>query len=237
MQLNPKPKRLSPLHSQHQTLEARFDLRGGWLVPEEYVTSAEENAALQGSVGLVDISARGKLMLKGTEAGTIVFAFLGEAPTKPGDVIYIKSNHIVVAELTPDEFLILTPPGTEEEIANTLKAESASQDSFVSIIDQTSGLVGLSISGPRSTSVMKKLCAISFNSKDFPDLCVAQSSFANVRTTIIRYDRDVTPTFELFADRSYGDYLWDTIQDAGMEFGIQPVGWEAMGRSSRYNKD
>jgi sarcosine oxidase, subunit alpha len=229
MQLNPQPKRLSPLHNRHQTQEARFDLRGGWLVPQSYVTSAEENAALQESVGLLDISAQGKLMLKGNDAGAIVFACFGEAPTKPGDVIVIKSSHIVVAELTPDEYLMLTPPGTEKEIANTLKAESASQDSFVSIIDQTSGLVGLSISGQRSTSVMKKLCAISFNTKDFPNLCVAQSSFANVRTTIVHHDQGVTPTFALFADRSYGVYLWDTIQDAGREFGMQPVGWEAIG--------
>ena len=76
---------------------------------------------------------------------------------------------------------------------------------------------------------MKKLCAISFNSKDFPDLRVAQSSFANVRTTIIRHDQGVTPTFSLFADRSYGVYLWDTILDAGKEFGMQPVGWQAIG--------
>lgn len=229
MQLNPQPKRLSPLHSQHQTLGARFDLRGGWLVPEGYDTPAVENAVQQEGLGLADISAQGKLILKGTDAGAIVFACLGEAPTKPGDVIEIKSNHVVVAELTHGEFLMLTPPGAEKEIANTLKAESASQGSFVSIVDQTSGLVGLSISGPRSTSVMKKLCAILFNAKDFPDLCVAQSSFANVRTTIIRHDQGVTPTFALFADRSYGVYLWDTIQDAGREFGMQPVGWDAIG--------
>jgi len=225
--VDPKPNRLSPIHSRHQTLDARFDLRGGWLIPEVYTTSAEEATVLRESVGLIDISAWGKLILKGAKAGEIVSTFLGDTPAKPGDVIEIKSNHILAAELTPDEFLILTPPGAEKEMAASLKAEIATQDTFVSIIDQTSGLVGLSISGPKSTVVMRKLCAIPFNSKDFPDLCVTQSSFAKVRGTIIHYDQGISPAFELFADCSYGDYLWDTILDAGREFGIHPVGWEA----------
>jgi heterotetrameric sarcosine oxidase gamma subunit len=134
---------------------------------------------------------------------------------------------MVVAKLTSDEFLILVFPGEEMELAVSLEAEIVSQDNFVSLIDQTSGLVGLLISGPKSAGVMSKLCALDFNPTDFPNLHVAQSSFAKVRATIIRRDLGNLPTFELFADRSYAGYLWDTILDAGQEFDIQPAGWEA----------
>ncbi len=183
---------------------------------------------MQESVGLADISAMGKLTLKGIHAGAVISASLGESPTKAGVVIAIEANNILVANLTSDEFLILTPPGVEREITASLDTEIASQDSFVSVIDQTSGLVGFSISGLESTEVMRKLCAITFGSKDFPNLHVAQSSFAKVRATIIRHDQGASSAFQLFADRSYGEYLWDAILDAGREFGIQPVGWDAM---------
>jgi heterotetrameric sarcosine oxidase gamma subunit len=225
MPFDPKPNRLSPLHNLHQSLNASLDLREGWLIPELYTTSGDEIAVLQESVGLIDISARGKLILKGAHADAIITACLGEAPTKPGNVIEIESNHTVVPKLAPDEFMILTPPGAEKEIASALEAEIASQDVFVSMIDQTSGMVGLSIAGPKSPAVMKKLCALPFDSKDFPDLRVAQSSFASVRGMIIHHNRGGSSAFELFADRSYGEYLWEAILDAGREHGIQPVGW------------
>lgn len=232
MQLDSKPKRLSPVHNRHQTLDAHFDIREGWLVPAVYTSSTEEATVLQQTVGLIDISAWGKLNLKGAHTSAVIAACLGDAPTKPGNVIEVKSNHILAAGLTPDEFLILTPTGAEKELAASFEAEITSQGVFVSVIDLTSGLVGLSISGPESTAVMGKLCAIPFNSKNFPDLGVTQNSFAQVRTTIIYHDQGDTPAFDLFADCSYGEYLWDTILDTGREFGIQPVGWEAIGASN-----
>ena len=75
---------------------------------------------------------------------------------------------------------------------------------------------------------MSKLCSLDFNPIDFSNLHVVQSSFAKVRTTIICHNQNGSPAFELFADRSYASYLWDAILDAGVEFGIQPVGWKAM---------
>ena len=201
--------------------------RNGWLVPEVYTNTEDETKVLQERIGLADTSSLGKISLKGVRAGEIISVYLGESPGKVGVVIEIGPKQILVAQLSADEFLILTPPGIEKETTTAL--EISSQNTFVSLIDQTSGWVGVSISGPESTEVMRKLCALSFNVKDFPDMYVGQSSFAKVRSTIIRHDRGAAPTFELFADRSYGEYLWGAILDAGREFGIQPIGWKAMG--------
>lgn len=225
MILDSQPKRLSPVHARHQGLDAQFALQAGWQILEVYTTPAEERAAMQGSVGLADISAQGKLILKGTKVDGIINANLGKTPTRPGDVIEVQSKHILVAKLTSDEYFILTPPDAEQEIETSLETEIASQNTFVSVIDQTSGLVGLLIAGQKSVDVMKKLCALDFNPTDFSNLHVAQSSFAKVRATIIRHDQDEMVAFELYADRSYGIYLWDTLLDAGMEFDIQPIGW------------
>lgn len=230
MQLDYKPKRLSPLHNQHQSLNAHFNLQGAWLIPEVYTTAEDEAKVLQESVGLTDISVWGKLNLKGAQASRVVSAHFGNTPTEPGDVIEIESNHTLVAELTFDEFFVLTPPDAETKMTASLESEIASQEIFASIVDQTAGLAGLSIVGQKSTELMRKLCAIPFNTVKFPNLHVAQSSFAKVWATIIRHDQGNSPAFQLFADRSYGEYLWDAILDAGREFGIQPVGWEALER-------
>ena len=231
MQLDSEPKRLSPLHNRHQTLKASIYHLGGWLIPEVYTSSADETAALRDRVGLGDISAMGKLVLKGTKANGIIIAHFGTIPIKPGDVIEDKSQQVLVAKMTSDEFLILTQPGEEKELADLLETEIASHNIFVNIIDQTSGLVGLLISGPKSIQLMRKLCALDFNSTEFPNLHVAQSSFAKVRAAIICHDRGDLTAYELYAGRSYADYLWTAILDAGKEFDIKPVGWKAVGQS------
>lgn len=229
MQLDSELIRLSPLHNRHQSTKASLNLWNGWLVPEVYTSAAEESVALRDCVGLGDISNRRKLTLKGAKADGIITAILGTTPTRHGDVIEVNSSQTLVAKLTHDEFLMLTQPGEEKELTTSLETEIASHHAFVSVIDQTSGLAGLLISGPKSTRVISKLCALDFSPTEFPNLHVAQSSFAKVRATIIRHDRGESETFELYADRSYAVYLWDTILDAGKEFDIQPVGWKAVG--------
>jgi len=156
MQLKSEPNRLSPLHIQHQSMNARFNVQAGWMIPEVYTTLAEEAAALQENVGLADISARGKLILKGLDTGGIITSRVWESPTQSGDVIEIESNHLLIAKSTNDELIILTAPGVEQEIETSLEAEISSQNMFASVINQTSGLAGFLISGPKSIGVMSK---------------------------------------------------------------------------------
>lgn len=225
---NSKPNRLSPLHGWHQQTGARFANQAGWLVPDGYTTREDESAALRERVGLIDISARGKLRIRGRNANMVVAAAFGSAPVKPGNVVAHKSRDLSAALLASDELLVLTSPGAEDQIAASLAVEIEAQGSFVSVFNQTSGLAGLLICGPQSTAVMEKLCALPFNLKDFPNLFVAQSSFAKVRTAIIRRDRMDLPAYELYVDRSFSTYLWNVILDAGREFGVQPAGWGSL---------
>lgn len=228
MQPDTKPQRLSPIHTYHEGMDARFNFQAGWLIPEVYTTPEEESAALDERVGLADISAHGKITVMGDLSPTVIAARWSDIPTDPGDVSAVRSSNIQIAKLTPDEFLILTTPGDEKGITDSLEKEVAGQDGFVTVLDRTSGVVGFLLQGPKCLQLLSKLCPLPFAPEAFPDLHAAQSSFAKTRTTIIRYDRGDSLAFELYADRSYGGYLWEAILDAGAEFDIQPVGWGAL---------
>ena len=228
MQFQMSLKRQSPLHDKHQSLNAQLTSKDGWLVPEAYTDLESELSTLRESVGIADISAMGKLTVRGQGAPKLVDSSLGTVPARTGEVIFIQASRIIATYLYLDEFFILTPPGEEKKIAGSLGAGFASQDALISVVDNTSGLVGLSLSGQDSRSVLRKLSAFSLDEEDFPNLCTAQTSLAKVRTTILRRDMQNTPCYQLFADRSYAEYLWDSLLDAGMEFGIQPVGWQTL---------
>ena len=50
---------------------------------------------------------------------------------------------------------------------------------------------------------------------------------AKVTCDIVRNDLEGIPSYLISCDRSYGQYLFEVILDAGQEFGISPVGGHA----------
>lgn len=226
------PSCRSPLHATHQTLQAQFEEYAGWQLPGVYKSVAEEVATVQQYVGVCDISAGGVLRIRGTQAHKVLAAMFDTAPASVGDVIVVRLEHgqSKIASLTRDEFLILTGPSTysKRQAIEQMLMRQVESEQFVSVVDQTSGMAGLLIAGPASRSLMSKLCALSFHSDAFPNLHVAQSSFAKVHATLLRNDFGEVPVFELYVDRSYAVYVWETLMDAGQEFDIVPVGWTAI---------
>ncbi len=234
------PYKSTPLESKHTQSGADFIHRAGWHLPERYTSLEDELAAVQQSVGMADLSANGKLILKGASLPEFLDQTFDFQPYIPGNTTWLKFNHqqILLAPLTADEALLLTSPGGETSVIEFLTKNLS--EFFVSLVDQTGALAGLLLVGPESLSVMNKLCALSFHPNDFPPLHVAQTSFAKVRTTILRRDLASLPAFELYFDRSYAEYLWETLLDAAHQFPLQPLGQLTLDRLlneyTEYNK-
>jgi len=53
-----------------------------------------------------------------------------------------------------------------------------------------------------------------------PNGAVASASVAKVTCDIARCDGDSAPSYMIFCDRSFGQYLFDALIDAGEEFGL-----------------
>ena len=234
--LDRRPTRHSPLHTIHRELGAQFENHAGWQVPKVYESSQVEVTAVQERVGVVDVSAVGKLTAQGDAAQELLTFVFDAVPEAPGHVSpTLRKDSCYIARLTMDEFLIVTPRDVEREMLQRFDSERERHGLFVTVVDQTSGLAGLLLVGPDSRKLLSKLCALpfgpslepkSFTLTDFPNHRVAQSSLAKVRILIVRNDRGDTPAFELFFERPYAEYVWESVMDAGAEFGIVPCGWE-----------
>jgi heterotetrameric sarcosine oxidase gamma subunit len=219
--------RLSPLHAIHRGLGAQFEYQAGWQIPKAYTSLPVEAAVLRERVGVVDVSAVSKLLVKGDEAQGLLTTMFDTVPAEPGLVseMNAQDGRGYIARLTADEFLVITSPGTEGDTAQRLRTNQESH--FVTVVDQTSGLAGLLVAGPNSRELLSKLCGLSFAPADFPDRRMAQTSLAKVHALIVHADRGDLPAFELYFERPYGVYVWEAVLDAGAEFGIAPCGWEA----------
>jgi hypothetical protein len=59
---------------------------------------------------------------------------------------------------------------------------------------------------------------LDFAATTFPNLHVAQSSAAKIKTLIAREDEGTTPGYYLHVDAPSGQYFCDAVLDAGREF-------------------
>ncbi len=227
-----RPPRWSPLHATHQVLGAQFVSQAGWQVPKTYTSPEDEVRTIRERVGLADASSLGKLVVKGNAAPGLLAEVFDVTPAAPGHgsqaVLQEKFGPSLgssyIARLAPDEFLIITSPGDEDNAARHIERQRAARNLFVTVVNQTSGLAGLTVAGPYSRELLGKLCAQPLSPRDFPNHRVAQNSLAMVHTIIVRNDLGNLAAFELYVERPYAEYVWASLMDAGHEFGIIPFG-------------
>ncbi|HEY4037403.1 MAG TPA: sarcosine oxidase subunit gamma family protein [Burkholderiaceae bacterium] len=120
--------------------------------------------------------------------------------------------------LGPDDWLIVTPEGSEGRVANEL--QQASGEGFATVLELGSGQTVIELCGPRAREVIAKGCPLDLHSRVFGPGCCAQSRLARTLVTLLQVDQ--TPTFELIVRRSFADYLWQWLLDAS-QHPVQPA--------------
>jgi sarcosine oxidase subunit gamma len=132
----------------------------------------------------------------------------------------VSENGTVTALwLGPDEWLLVTSPGSERELIFALRG--ALQGFFIAVTDLTDGQTILRISGDRATDVLYKGCSLDFHASSFGPGCCAQSHVDKIGV-LIRYV-DATPSFDLIVRRRFSEYLALWLKDAATEYGFTVI--------------
>jgi len=224
-------QKISPLFHIQDLTGAEWSEINGWRVPLHYGSTEEEKKALQSSAVALDLSPRGKVVLRGEELDPVLKQIVGQSPGQTGQVIQTHPTHrdesfdITLARLTHDEVFLLTPPGEEFALIRTLRDQHDSQPG-ISWTDQTAGYAGFLLAGPRARDIMRKHTSLPLDDSSFPHHHAVQTRFAKTRAVIVRLDRAGLPGFEIYLDRSLGAYVWETILDAGRTWDLRPAGWQ-----------
>jgi heterotetrameric sarcosine oxidase gamma subunit len=144
----------------------------------------------------------------------------------------------LVAGIGYEEWLIVGPSGV---ILPALATEgSDGPPELVTIVDLTHARALVRMVGADSGKVMAKLCAIDFRDKATPDSTALRTSMAGLVAEIIRSDLTNRPggatgsdaasrRYLVLCERSAAQYLFNTLLDAGQEFGIDIEGFGISG--------
>jgi heterotetrameric sarcosine oxidase gamma subunit len=146
----------------------------------------------------------------------------------------------LIAGIGYEEWLLLTPPG---EPPYSLAAETGNGAMPLTKVDITHARAMIRITGTDSAKVLSKLCGIDFRDAATPDDTALRSSVARIVTEIMRHDAvqstaasEQSPaaasrSYLLLCDRSAGQYLFDSLLDAGREYGIEVDGLADIGNN------
>ncbi|MBI2951377.1 hypothetical protein HYY27_04740 [bacterium] len=226
------PTKLSALHHLHLARRARMTDEAGWQLPAAYTSVEQEVEAAHKGVGLCDTSPLGKLDIRGTDA----FAFLKDAytygvPEAVGAMDRVlggggmaAAGEGLCARLAGDHFCLITGATALDAVQKSLAGKLKGRESEVHLIDMTSAFASITVAGPRRRDLLYKLTG--FNLSNFPDMACAQTGVAGVYARLL-HSRSA---YHLHVPREFGEYIYETLMEAGEEFGVTPFGSEAWSR-------
>jgi sarcosine oxidase subunit alpha len=217
------------MHGRQVALGARFVELAGWQVPDTFRTPEEELAAAHAGLGLVDLSALTKLRLLG--AGVVDHLATRRpdaAVPRPGAVQHLGSgSEALLLGLVADEYLQLSDPTAPDGSVGALQHGPGADGAAIHTADVTSTLLAIGLAGPRCRDLLRRVTSLDLRPWRFPDLTCAQGQVAEITGLLARVDRGGLPSYLLLASRGYGEYLWDTLWQAGGALGVAPLGWRA----------
>jgi heterotetrameric sarcosine oxidase gamma subunit len=167
---------------------------------------------------LIDLTGIPIILIQG-QAGDPLQALFSVIPAKPGDVVEVAGG--LLARLTPDEFYLFGKTTTASLLpAAELDHRLAEAGRLIHATDYTHGQAALKLAGPAASQALSKICGLDFHDRAFPSRQVKQTSAAKIKTLIVRDDEGEIPSYHLHVARPLGPYFWETVWDAGQEFGI-----------------
>ena len=192
------------------------------------ITSPEYFAVRDGGAGLIDLSARGRFLVSGSEAvqflnGLITndMQTLGANQWMPAVFPNVQGRLIASVRVIHrhDGFLIDTESETHERVRQTLERFTLAGDfRLTDLTDETSTL---SIQGAKAAEAIR---AVDETSANLGAFAVAVVNWQGSQITIIRATHTAEDGFDLFVSANEVGNLRDALTKTG----AQPVGLEAL---------
>ena len=180
---------------------------------ESPVVRSYPSPGADGDLTLTDVSATTKWLVRaGADGPTAdrLGARFGTSQAAPGGALVLGSR--------PGEWIIV---GTPAEVAATVAdLDGLDEQEFMTALDWTHSRAMFRLTGANAARMLEKVCGIDWGDHMTPDGAVVSASVALTTCDLARNDIVDTRSYLILCDRSFGQYLFDALIDAGDEFGI-----------------
>ena len=221
----------TPLNSRHRSSGAKMVPFGGWEMPLEYSSIAEEHMAVRTSAGLFDVSHMGEIEIAGKDALAAVQAVsandasrlqVGQAQysvllTPQGTIV----DDLLVSRLAATHFLLVVNADNIQKDYAWIAGHIAAAGDAVAV-DASSLYALLALQGPRALEILQPLTDIDLGAMKYYRF--AHGEVASVRATVSRTGYTGEDGFEIFVPPPSADRAWQAILQTGRSAGVIPCG-------------
>ena len=231
-----EPTKRTSIHHRHKALGARVMWTGVWRRPHSYGDPKAEAKAVHDSLGLIDVSTLGKMLVKGADAARFLerlypnrYADLKTDRIRYG-VLGTDGGRIMddgtIARLDDETFYVTTTSTGADKVLEWFEWWNAVWGMDVEIVDVTGALAAVNVAGPRARDLMERVTDLDVSNDAFKYLDARRALVAGVPALILRIGFVGELGYEIHVSSPYGPYVWDTILDHGADYAVKPFGLE-----------
>jgi len=219
----------------HEKLGAKMHEFAGYNMPIQYGNINEEHETVRKAVGVFDVSHMGEFWVSGTKA----LAFLQRITTNnvaalsDGKVQYSCFpngeggivDDLLVYRFAEDRYLLVVNAANIEKDWNwcVKQAEIMGLKVGEELVNASDDLSQLAVQGPKALEAMQKLTSTTVTDMEY--YTFKQIDFAGIPNVIFSTTGYTgSGGCEIYIPNEYAQQLWDSVMEAGEEFGIKPIG-------------
>ena len=223
----------TPFHERTSKLSLPQNWRrwAGHIVVGSYDLHIErEYWAIRDAVAMIDVSPLMKYMIEGPDAARLLDKLV------PRDIGKMAVGQVGYTGWCDDEGKLLDDGTISRLGENTFRLTSAepslrwlSMNAVgldVTVTEVTEKMGALSLQGPKSRTVLNKVCGKSLDKLKY--FRVMENTLAGRKVTISRTGYTGDLGFEIWMDVADALPVWDALMEAGRDYGIVPCGILAM---------
>jgi len=251
-----RPLRTTPIYDKMLAEGARMGESYGlevplWFAPEgvddhfswrrstDFKHVAAEVKAVRESVGLLEISGFAKYSVVGSGAAEWLDHILACRIPKPGRMTLapmLNQNGKLIGDFTlsnidSEEFYIVGSGIAEEYHLRWFEenlTEHLPETTDVQVIPHGTGIVGLSIAGPKSHALLAKVSDEDVSKTAFRFMDIRKMEIGNSSCMVGRVSYTGDLGYELWMEADIQRYVLELLQKEGEEFGIRSFGLRAL---------
>jgi len=220
----------TPLYDRHAALGANIVPFAGYLLPVQYSGVIEEHEAVRGKAGLFDVSHMGEILVYGRDAlRNINKMFTNDfTDMQDGMVRYTLAcnerggivDDLLVYRFSEERYMAVPNASNRRKVFDFISGY-LSGDTMAE--DLSDGYAQIALQGPRSLDVLSRLAAGS----DIPAKYYSFTSGKKVAGAVCLISKTGytgEQGYELYCSPHDAPGLWDSILEAGKDFGLLPCG-------------
>ncbi|MEI8031926.1 MAG: glycine cleavage system aminomethyltransferase GcvT [Chlorobiaceae bacterium] len=220
------------LYSCHEKAGAKIIDFGGYLMPVQYSGIIAEHRAVRNSAGIFDVSHMGNFYVRGARAEEFLQSVTTNDLSKAEDgqaqynlMLYPSGgivDDLIIYRIDSETFFLIVNASNCQKDFEWLQRHIAPFDG-VELEDHTDQLSLIALQGPLALDILTGVFPL-VNLEALGSFRFRTAMFQGSELIIARTGYTGEKGVEICLPNALAVPLWDSLMEAGSEFGIQPIG-------------